>query len=91
MMLVGLDYTLWTLKCLIFYPRLSAVTIALIFITSIYCFYVRPFVENRRRIRQQDDMNNNIRILMETVDDIKKEQQQLFKMVQELHDKVINK
>lgn len=91
MMLMGLDYTFWILKILVFYPRLSAVTIGLIFIASIYWFYIQPFVENRRRRRRIDDMDDNVRILMDTVDDMRKQQRQILKMVQELHDKQINK
>ena len=91
MMLMGLDYTFWTLKCLVFYPRISAVIIGLIFITSIYWFYIRAFVENRRRKRKIDDIDENVRTLMDTVDDIQERQRQIFKMVQELHDKQINK
>lgn len=91
MMLMGLDYTLWTLKCLVFYPRISAVVIGLIFIMSIYWFYIRGFMESRQRRRKMDDMDDNVRILMDTVEDLRKRQRQIFKMVQELHDKHINK
>ena len=91
MMLMALDYTFWTLKCLVFYPRISAVTIGLIFMMSIYWFYICPFVENRRRRRKMDDMDDNVRTLMDTVGDIQRRQQQIFKMVQALHDKQINK
>lgn len=91
MMLMGLDYTFWTLKCLVFYPRISAVAIGLIFMMSVYWFYVCPFVEDRRRRRKMDNVDDNVRILMDTVDDIQRRQQQIFKMVQALHDKQINK
>ena len=91
MMLMGLDYTFWTLKCLVFYPRISAVVIGLIFMMSIYWFYLCPFVEDRRRKRKMDQVDDNIRILMDTVDDIQRRQQDIFKMVQALHDKQINK
>lgn len=91
MMLMGLDYTFWTLKFMVFYPRICAFIIFLIFITSIYWFYIRAFVENRRRRRRIDDMDDNVRILMDSVDDIRKRQRQMFKMVQELHEKQINK
>jgi len=91
MMLMGLDYTLWALKCLLFYPRISAIVIGIIFIMSVYWFYVSPFVENRRRRRKMDNMDINVRMLMDTIDDMQKQLKQIFKMVQELHDKQINK
>ena len=90
MMLMILDYTFWTLKCLVFYPRISAITIGLIFMMSIYWFYICPFVDDRRRRRKMDQMDDNIRILMDTIDDIQRRQQQIFKMVQALHEKQIN-
>ena len=87
MMLMGLDYTFWTLKCLVFYPRISAITIGLIFITSIYWFYICPFVENRRRNSKIDNMDDNVTKLIKKVDDIYEQQQQILEMVQELCDK----
>ena len=91
MMLMGLDYTLWTLKYLVFYPRISAVIIGLIFIMSIYCFYIQGCLERRRRRRQLNEIDDNVRILWDTMEDLRKRQRQIFKMVQELHDKHINK
>lgn len=91
MMLMGLEYIFWTLKCLVFYPRISAIVIALIFIMSVYWFYICPFVENRQRRRKMDNLDDNVRILTDTIDDIQKQLEQIFKMVQELHDKQINK
>ena len=38
-----------------------------------------------------DVMDDNVRILMDTVDDIQRRQQEIFKMVQALHNKQINK
>ena len=91
MMLMGLDYTLWTLKFLVFYPRISAVVIGLILITSIYCCYIRPCLEKHRRWRKIDNMDDNVRMLMDAVDDVHKQQRQILKMVQELHDKQMKK
>ena len=91
MMLMGLDYTFWTLKCLVFYPRISAVVIGLIFMTSIYWFYICPFVEDHRRKRKMDHMDDNVRILMDTVDDIQRRQQQMFTMVQGILRELRNK
>lgn len=91
MMLMALDYTFWTLKCLVFYPRISAIVIGSLFIMSIYCFYIRPWVENRQRRRKMDTLDDNVRTLMNTIDDMQKQQKQMFKMVKELHEKQINK
>jgi len=97
MMLMGLDYTFWTMKCLLFYPRLSAVVIFVIFATSIYWFYISPFVENRRRQRKMDDLDDNMTKLMATVDRIQRRQAQMeekqlliYNMVKELHDRDID-
>jgi len=97
MMLMGLDYTFWTMKCLLFYPRLSAVVIFAIFATSIYCFYISPFVENRRRHRKMDNLDDNMTKLMASVHRIEQRQTQMeenqlliYNMVKELHDRDID-
>lgn len=97
MMLMGLDYTFWTMKFLLFYPRLSAVIIFAIFSTSIYWFYISPFVENRRRQRKMDEIDDNMTKLMDTVDRIQRKQAKMeekqmdiYNMVKELHDRDID-
>ena len=87
MMLMGLDWTLWILKCLVFYPTISAILIGLIFLLSIYWFYICPFFENRQRKRKIDSLDDNVRILMDTMDDMQKQQRQIYKMVKALHDR----